>query len=373
MRILYCFPEQSLPMVQWQRAHFFDELSHHGIVLEVFNPLLYDNMDLAYERLMKHIRVNSYDLFFTNMCNHFQIFPWVIDEIRKMGIPTMSYRGDNLVIPYNDKELASHFDIVWLTSKETKYLYDKWGANTYFAPYAANPYVFHFSQPGHFVHHVCFIGTPYGSRTQMMNVLLENNIDLTLFYGGSGGKNNDNNNTIPIRQQLPYANAFQVLCNRVRHKEGRRLLWGTIVNKMVGSTDIIKNEHLHHENSVNVDNICDKYSEYVLSLASTSALHTDVLKNPLKIINLRNFEIPMSGGIEICRYNPELAEYFEEGKEILFYRDKNELIDKAKYYTQKASDKEILSIKKAARLRAENEHTWMNRFKIGFDILGLKY
>lgn len=373
MKILYYFPELSVAMMQWQRVHFFDELFRHGIEFEVFNPLLFDSIDEANDNLLNHIKEQQYDLFLANLCNEQHIHAAAIDEIRRMGIPTMSFRSDNLVMPYNDKELASHFDLLWLTSRDTKYLYDKWGANTYFAPYAANPYVFHFSQPDHFVHHVCFIGTPYGSRTRMMNVLLENNIDLTLFYGNSGGKNNDKKNTIQIRQHLPSASEFEVLCNRIRHKEGRRLLWGTIVNKMVGSTDIIKNEHLHHENSVNVHNICEKYSEYVLSLASTSALHTDVLKNPLRIINLRNFEIPMSGGIEICRYNPELAEYFQEGKEILFYRDQNELIDKAKYYTQKASDKEILSIKKAARLRAENEHTWMNRFKIGFDILGLKY
>lgn len=373
MKILYYFPEQSLPIVQWQRAHFFDELAHYGIEFDVFNPLLFDNMGMAGEELIKQARRTKYDLFFTNVCSEKHISVSAIDEIRKSGIPTFSYRGDNLVMPYNDINLASHFDLVWLTSKETQHLYDKWGAKTYFAPYAANPFVFRFVQPNSLIRHVCFIGTPYGSRTRMMNSLLVNNINLTLFYGKAESQNNSKHDVIPIHQQLPSDSGLCVFYNRIRHKEGRKLMWGTLVNKMVGNTSIIENEHLFREKSVDVKNICDKYSEYTLSLASTSALHTDVLKNPQKIINLRNFEIPMSGGIEICRYNPELAEYFEEGKEIVFYRDNDELVDKARYYTEKATDKEILSMKHAARQRAENEHTWMNRFKIGFDILGLKY
>lgn len=373
MKILYYFPELSIAMMQWQRVHFFDELSRHGIEIEVFNPLFYNSIDEANEKLLIHIKEHQYDLFFANLCNELHIHAAAVDEIRRIGVPTMCFRSDNLVKPFNDKDMASHFDLLWLTSKETQHLYDKWGAKTYFAPYAANPYVFHFSQPDSFVRHVCFIGTPYGSRTRMMNVLLENDVDLTLFYGKSEKPNKTTKDTIETHQKIQSLSKTHVLYNRLRFHEGRRLLWGTIVDKISGKRDIIQSEHLFREKSVDWESIGNIYSEYTLSLASTSYGHTDVLQTPVKVINLRNFEIPMSGGIEICRYNPELAEYFQEGKEILFYRDKNELVDKTKYFTQKASDTEILAIKKAARLRAENEHTWMNRFKIGFDILGLKY
>lgn len=129
---------------------------------------------------------------------------------------------------------------------------------------------------------------------------------------------------------------------------------------------------LERKNALPIEKISSKYSEYSLSLASTSAHHTDVLKDPVKIINLRNFEIPMSGGLEICRYNKELSEYYEEGKEILFYATKEELIDKAKYYTQKATDEEIYMIKRSARRRSENEHTWYHRFSKVLNELNLK-
>ena len=131
------------------------------------------------------------------------------------------------------------------------------------------------------------------------------------------------------------------------------------------------NDHLFQYPSVPFEEMSQLYSEYCLSLSSTSTGYTDILQNPLPVINLRNFEVPMSGGIEICRYNQELSEYFVEGKEIVFYRDDEELKDKANYYLNKASESEILKIKKAARNKAEKEHTWYNRFSLVFKTLNL--
>ena len=373
MRILYYYPEVQTPMGQWQRIHIFEELARYNIEFEVHNPLLYHSIDEASSSLVKKIKDGKYDLFFTNLCNEHHILTEAVCEIKKAGIPTLSFRADNLSIPFNDKTLAKQFDLVWLTAKETQYLYDKWGVNTMFAPYAANPNMFHFVQPQGYNRSVCFIGSPYGSRTRMMNLLLENGVDLTLFYGKPKiTKAKTEETSQPFQQHLYTPDRLHSFYNRIRFHEGRKLMWGTFVNKLSGKREIIDNGHLFRENSVEWDEMCVKYSEFALALASTSAVHTDILKNPVKVINLRNFEIPMSGGIEICRYNAVLADYFEDGKEILLYKDNAELIDKAKYYTERASDKELLTIKQAARRRSENEHTWMNRFKVAFDKLGLK-
>lgn len=374
MKILYYYPEIQTPMGQWQRIHIFEELARYNIEFHVHNPLLYHSIDEATSSLVKKIKEGKYDLLFTNLCNEHHILTETVCEIKSFGIPTLSFRADNLSVPYNDRILAKQFDLVWLTAKETQYLYDKWGVNTMFAPYAANPYMFHYVQPPKYNHSICFIGSPYGSRTRMMNLLLENGVDLTLFYGKpKNAKAKTEGIHQPFLQQLYTPDRLQSFYNRIRFHEGRKLMWGTFVNKLSGKRDILDNGHLFRKYSVEWDEMCVKYSEFALALASTSAVHTDILKNPVKVINLRNFEIPMSGGIEICRYNAELADYFEDGKEILLYKDNAELIDKAKYYTERASDKELLSIKQAARRRSVNEHTWMNRFKVAFDKLGLKY
>jgi protein subunit release factor B len=46
----------------------------------------------------------------------------------------------------------------------------------------------------------------------------------------------------------------------------------------------------------------------------------------------------------------------------VFYKDKDEYSNKAKYYLQEKLYNKRMKMKKAARLRAEKEHTWINRF-----------
>ena len=349
-------------MSRWQRIHIINELAMHNIIIDTFNPLLYSSWEEANQKVLIEIKREKYDVFFTWVCNDKLLYVDTLLEIKSIGIPTLLIRFDNLVIPLYDKKLAPLFDLVWLTSKETKRIYDKWGVKSYFAPYAANPIAFHYTERP-LIRQVCFVGTPYGSRSKMLNTLIRNNVNLTVFSGNSNREIAHNNIDFHTNIELPKYNRLEAVCTRMRFKEGRILIKGMIINRLERNRDIISGPSLIRKTSVPIEYLCDVYSEYALSLASTSAHHTDVLAKPLKIINLRNFEIPMSGGIEICRYNQELAEYFEENKEIIFYSDDDEFIDKSKYYLYKASESEIRNLKKAARLRAENEHTWYLRFK----------
>lgn len=363
MNILYYFPELPTVMYQWQRVHFFEELAYHNVCFDTFNPLLCKSWEEANERLVKKIEGGGFDLFFTSVCHKDALFVDTLDKLKQKGIPSLCLRCDNLVMPFYDKYLSPYFDLIWLTSKETEHLYKKWGAKSIFAPYAASPYSFRFEDRP-LLRAICFVGTPYGSRTRMMNTLVEGGVSLSLYYGKQTNiRNNVETPNIKPLLSVPSDSFIATLFNRMRFKEGRKLLEGTFVNKLRGGNELIQRNNVKTLPSVALRDIYKVYSQYALSLASTSAVHTDILKDPLKIINLRNFEIPMSGGIEFCRYNPELAEYFEADKEIVFYNDNNELVDKAIYYTNKASDKEIFNIKIAARKRAEAEHSWYCRFK----------
>lgn len=371
MKIFYYYPEKNVIMNKWQRYHFIDELHRHGISMDIFNPLTFSNIEEANEVACKRVSNGDYDLFFTNFCNKEMVFPETLARLHELGIPALSYRGDNLVMPYNDKFLAKHFDLVWLTARETEHLYMMWGAKTVFAPYAANPYVYKYDESIALERSICFIGRPYGSRSIMLNSLSDASIPTNVFFGKIAIPKEIESEEIKF--DILGINGHKMILDRFRFPQGRRLMRGSIVNRLAGQTVLKESPFITKNPGVLPDAISSLYSKYVLSVASTSAGHTDVLKKPLKIINLRNFEIPMSGGIEICRYNKELAEYYQENKEIVFYDTIEEFVDKAKYFTQKATDTEISSIRKAARKRSVNEHTWFNRFKICFDELGLKY
>ena len=210
MEILYFFQEIETPMFQWQRTHFIDELQHHNCNFTCLNPLAYRTPDEANESLIKHLQSHKYDLFFTNVCYEKVLFPSTVDQVRSMGIPTLCLRCDNLTIPFNDKVLAPHFDLVWLTANETKYLYDKWKVNSFFAPYAANPF---FYKPFHDNHHnrrVCFIGTPYGSRSIMINTLSRNGIPIDVYYKKTGQPDNQQVKA-ELKSGLLWPSRFSVL------------------------------------------------------------------------------------------------------------------------------------------------------------------
>lgn len=368
---MYYFQELPTPMFQWQRIHLIDELSRRGHIIDTFNPLNFSSPEEANSAVVDLLRKSKYDLFFTNVCYYKMLFPETLLYIKNtIGIPSLCISCDNLAIPYTGKVLAPYFDVVWLTSIETQYLYDRWGSNSVFAPYAANPYAFTYSQ-GSLIRKVCFIGNPYGSRAIMMNKLAASGIPIDVYHGQSKDTREPKDPNMAIRSNILKPSRWEEYLNRLRFPQGRILMKGALVNKLKKTEGLREHASLSSYPSVSFSDMPRYYADYVLALASTSTHHTDALTTPLPVINLRNFEIPMSGGLEFCKYNAELANYYEEDKEIVFYRDDAELIDKANFYLFKASDSVIFRMKQAARLRSENEHTWSNRFALMFTALGL--
>ena len=362
-------------MFGWQRVHIIDELKSHGVDVVTFNPLLFNNPYEANEVFIKKMKSDKYDLVMSSVCYEKMIFPEVLQTAKSLGIPTLCIRWDNHLKPFYDKKLSKMFDLVWLTSRETEYLYKKWGANTIFLPYAANPNAFQFI-PQKIVPKACFIGTPYGSRSLMINALTKNGINVDLYSGKNPNRQGQpelSEQSIDTKYNIPTPSWTQTMIQRMTYKEGRKVMLGVIVNKLIGSKTVLRNEYLQWYPSCSFEDMMLNYSKYALCLSSTSTNHTDALRNPLKVVNLRAFEIPMSGGLTICKYNEELSNYFKEDKEIIFYRNDEELIEKVHFYTQEDKASLLMSMKIAARERAENEHTWWWRFVKIFDKLNIDY
>lgn len=363
MRILYYYGQTEKLMSKWQQHHFFSELAMHGITIELFNPLNYPSIKSSNEALIKYLKNNKIDLFMTPY-NEDKLYLSSIKAIRDLSIPSLLICYDNLVIPYYHKNICKFFDLVWLTSYETEGLFKKWGAKSVFLPYAANPFVF---KPviNDEVNKICFIGTPYGSRVNMLNNLSRASVPVDLF--SNVGLDTLIENDAEVRPNLMLS-----LIDLTKFKYGRKILFGALKNKLMRSSIIDNNSYfMNFKPPVPVDHLGEMYSKYSLSLSSTAARNTGSLKKPLHIVNLRSFEIPMSGGIQFCQYNSELASYYKDEKEIIFYKNKHDMIDKAKYYL--SDDQKIVreKIKLAARIRSENEHSWMARFQVLFNELSI--
>jgi spore maturation protein CgeB len=363
MNILYYWLDYQTNMENWQRIHFFDELERSGVTIEVFNPLHFSSIDEANSLLKARITQSNDrpDLFMTCVDSKY-LYEDSIKVFSMVGIPTLLICFDNLHDPYMHKCIAHLFDLVWLTSFETEYIFKKWNCNTIFLPYAANPYRYSPRYNNTF-HAVGFIGTLYGARLAKIQLLASNEIKCDVYTNTITNKKNE---------KKVHSNSVQAFINMLRFSIGRRVLSAAIKDRFLRVKQFSLHPGINFYPSVSFDKMVSLYSDYSLSLGVTELRNTYLLDNPIHKLHLRSFEIPMSGGLQFTSYNEELSNYFESDKEIIFYSTSLEMISKSKFYTNKRNSTTVQALKRNAYLRAVKDHTWSNRFKKVFDKLGLK-
>ncbi len=83
--------------------------------------------------------------------------------------------------------------------------------------------------------------------------------------------------------------------------------------------------------------------------------------------NMRTFEIPGAGGIQLAPYSEEHISFFNENSEIFLYRDQQELLKHVEYL-MKSNSEEADKIRKAARSRSLNSlYSYKDRASIVFE------
>jgi spore maturation protein CgeB len=85
----------------------------------------------------------------------------------------------------------------------------------------------------------------------------------------------------------------------------------------------------------------------------------------------RHFEIPQTGGFQLCTPADDLDSYFVEDKEIVIARSVQELVEKACYYLEHSNEREVIAMAGLKRMLAE--HQWHHRFEHIFKEVGLYY
>lgn len=365
MKILYYFANDGTPMWTWQEYHIFNELNHHGIEIIEFNPNDFSSPAEANEYLIKKLKESKYDLFMT-VHGSKELFPETMVRIKELGLPRVLINFDNKMDPRRHIDFSKYFDVIMLLNIDNDPAYKHYKCPYVFAPYAANPYYFKDLRK-EAIHGICFVGTPYGTRCRPINVLTGRGIPFDLYA---------NESHIVAQREIGsgmnVASRVKAIKKMLESKSGIKVLESALICKLKSQEILdVKAESLHVSPGVNHAEMNRLYSNYALSISMPEARNTGVLKNPVDIVRLRNFEIPMCAGLQITRFYQELSDFFEEDKEIIFYRSNEELIDKVKFYTDSKNSTIVERMKTAARIRCENEHTWYLRFKKVFDSIGV--
>lgn len=366
MKILYLFNDHDAYMFKWQYFHIVNELKDHGCVIDIFNPLDYSSGDEVNTELLRTLKTIHYDMFMTCL-NEQILYIDTLKMIKQLGIPTLLFCPDNLLAPFNHEHISAYFDLVWLTSQETEYIFKKWHCKTIFMPYAANPryLVPDYSLPE--LSRVGFIGNPHGSRILRINQLLDAKIPVSVYM------KKDRVVSPKKTHSISYNDYFRAAKNYIRYPIGRKLFWASVKERIQNSAILrLDSPYLTINEQIPMEAMAKTNCQYALMLSFSEAKSTGVLKHPVPIVNLRHFEIPMSGGLQFASYTDEIASYFTENKEIVLCHSKQDYIDKAKFYLR-AENKELrMKMRYAARCRSEAEHTWYNRFSCIFKKFGMK-
>ena len=112
------------------------------------------------------------------------------------------------------------------------------------------------------------------------------------------------------------------------------------------------------------------FSQSRISLGFATAGDSHLGVRRLTHLRLREFEAPMSGALYLTEDQPELAEYFVPGAEVLTYTDHEDLLDKVRYFLGHQEQAE--RIRRAGLQRARRYHTWQHRFTQLFAELGIR-
>ena len=86
----------------------------------------------------------------------------------------------------------------------------------------------------------------------------------------------------------------------------------------------------------------------------------------VKHLKARDFEVPMCGALYLTSYNPELADHYRIGEEIICYSSFEECADLAHWVL--CHPDEAQHIRKAALKRSLAEHTWEQRLRRLFSL-----
>lgn len=87
-------------------------------------------------------------------------------------------------------------------------------------------------------------------------------------------------------------------------------------------------------------------------------------------VKTRDFEVPGVGRpVYLTSFNPDLAQHFVIGEEILCYRNREEMLELTRYYL--ARPDEAKAIARRGRERCLREHRWLHRYQRVCEILGI--
>jgi spore maturation protein CgeB len=301
------------------------------------------------------------DLFFSYLMDG-MIEPDVLAEIHRLGVPMVNFSCNNIHQFDLVDGISPYFDLNLYAEKDAGIKFERIRAAGYWWPMASNPRYFH---PVRTVRNVdvSFVGGNYAMRAEYIAYLLNEKIDVQVF-GPYWLLDSDQPWKTPLRRWYYLARNLLAFNEQAKQTEAGRL------QNYLQRIDLNKRYYLNLHGTATDEELIRLYSRSRISLGFLEVYDGN---NPGKAVkrhmHLREFEAPMCGALYCTGYSDELAEMFEPGKEVITYNNKEELLNKVRYYLKHQDEGE--HIRQAGLKRALADHTYQRRYQTLFQKMRL--
>ncbi len=329
-----------------------------------------ENRPMITEELLRQIKAvhteKPIDLFFSYFYDAC-VLPEAIDEIKSMRIRTVNWYCNGSYQLHLVSQISPHYD--WCLVPERFRLddYKAMGANPIYCQEAANPHIYKpYDLPVEF--DVTFVGQAYGDRPAYIKYLLEQGINVRVW--GWGWRNFSlDRMSVPrfqfLGRPIRIAKALLTPAGWLAVRRWLINLFGASSEKTAkGYSAGVTLPASILGGTLSDEEMIRMYSRSKINIGFSTCGYTHETERRILQVRLRDFEVPMSGGFYMVEWMKELEEFFDVGKEIVCYNNKEDMLDKIKYYLEHDSERE--RIRRAGCKRCRNEHTWQKRFEAVF-------
>ena len=332
----------------FEHYNFYDSLIkmeqvRHQIVYFPFDEILEKNgKEEMNKQLLETVWREKPDLCFFFLFED-EIKKEMIKEItKKSGSITFNWFADDHFRFYNfSKYYAPLFHWVSTTDSQAPEKYHKIGyKNVIKTQWACNHFLYKPYNSTE-IYDVSFIGQPHGNRREVIEKVKKTGIDIKCW--GKGWPNGR------ISQEEMIKIFFQSKINLNLTKSSGNINFRALVSMF-----------LKRELDSSLKFLSPKY--WPGNFQSLLAKKREQIKG-------RNFEVPGCGGFLLTSDADNLTDYYQGGKEIVIYRNTNDMIDKIKYYLEHNEEREAIA--RAGYERTLREHTYEKRFNEIFKTIGL--
>jgi hypothetical protein len=269
------------------------------------------------------------------------------------SIISVNYIVDSLTIPYRYYLFAKKFTYIAVPFQESINFFKIKGiSNVIYFPYATSIELNKFYNPIKY-NKISFVGSSYGSRPFYIDFLKKNNIDIEV--KGSNWKQKSKEDLIKTSTNISNLD-LDLILNLLYFKNGRKILFSKFLKYFQPKDNFIFN----YDKIKNDNDVFKFISDHIISLGISEYGSTFLLNNPISHYRMRDLECPMLGSCHITQSSVDLFNLFEEGKEMLFYENQEDLKEKLRFYLNNPNI--TTKIGYNSYLKSKSSNRWLNRF-----------